>query len=206
MGKSHDHFSTRRIEALSDGVFAIAMTLLVLDLALPATAAIHTNKDLLNALQDILPNIKNFVISFLLLSSAWGVHQRQFEYIKVADRHLGVINTFRLMIAVLIPFTTTVANDYPNLSVGLALLPLNFALLSVMSYWQWHYATHNKQISEGIPELQVRRGEVRNIIIIAISFAVTAAVFVIGEYAFFLFLLTPFVMSYAEKQLTLQKH
>lgn len=194
-------FSTRRIEALSDGVFAIAMTLLVLDLVIPLQENIHTNAQFVSALNDLLPTFRNFVISFLLLGTVWGVHQRQFEFITKTDRRLSFLNNLRLLTVVLIPFTTSVANDYENVDLAVAMLPFNFFLIALVSTWQWHYAASKKELCPELSDELKRKGEIRNIVLVTLSGLITLASFVIGVWALLLFMLTPFAMSRVEKWL-----
>ena len=116
--KDPQRFSTRRLEALTDGVFAIAMTLLVLDLKVENLGEAATNQQLWEALAGMQSNLISFIVSFLLLGSMWAVHVRQFEYIKQADRRFTMINTLRLLAVVFMPFTTSLAGAYPNIVLG----------------------------------------------------------------------------------------
>jgi uncharacterized membrane protein len=110
-------FSTRRLEALTDGVFAIAMTLLVLDLAVPNIDTVKNSADLWSALGPLSGNIISFSISFAILAIMWGIHVRQFDGIKRIDERVLNYNNLRLFIVVLIPFTTSqpvcARNGYP---------------------------------------------------------------------------------------------
>jgi uncharacterized membrane protein len=192
-----DLFSTRRIEALTDGVFAIAMTLLVLDLKVDALGPVSGSGQLWEALRHMDGSIASFVISFLLLGSMWGVHMRQFEFIKRADRHLIMINNLRLLAVVFLPLTTSIAGSYSDTVLGRVLFPLNFFMLAVASYWQWHYAISGpRDLSEGLPEGEKRRLEVRNRGITVAAFLVVVASVPFGNYAFLIFLVAPLVMRY----------
>ena len=111
-------FSTRRLEALTDGVFAIAMTLLVLDLTTSELGDLHSSADLWNALLQESSGFISFGVSFLLLGSLWAVHTRQFEFIKSADRRMLFINNLRLFTVVLVPLTTSLSASYDSLALG----------------------------------------------------------------------------------------
>jgi uncharacterized membrane protein len=185
-------FSTRRVEALTDGVFAIAMTLLVLDLHVDALGAVHSSGDLWRALTDIKSSILSFVVSFLLLGSMWAVHARQFEFIKRADRTLITINTFRLLAVVFIPLTTSIAGNYTDTVLGRVLFPVNFFLLAAVSYYEWCYAVSPAHdFASGLSKSDKAYLAVRNQAIVALSFLVIFVAAVVGEVAFVLFLLTP---------------
>lgn len=186
---NNEQFSTRRIEALSDGVFAIAMTLLVISLNTPVLQGNINETGLWSALLSMRTQLLNFTISFLMLGSIWAVHMRQFEYIKRTDRHLAFINTLRLFVVVLIPFSTSLAGNYPNLVSGRILLPINFFVLALITTWQWWYATRQpRKFSDHLTELEARRGLQRDIINLIIAFCVIILTYFIGTLAFLLFI------------------
>lgn len=189
-------FSTRRLEALTDGVFAIAMTLLVLDLNVPQIAGQATNGQLLQALHGMQSNIVNFVVSFLLLGSMWAVHVRQFEHFTLADRRLTMINTLRLLAVVFIPFTTSLAGTYPDLLISRILFPLNFFILALISLWQWHYATReDKHFQKDITRAEVVTGTRRNLVFVLTAAGTVVLSVFIGTWAFLLFGLTPIALN-----------
>ncbi|MBI2797952.1 DUF1211 domain-containing protein [Candidatus Saccharibacteria bacterium] len=188
-------FSTRRLEALTDGVFAIAMTLLVLDLKVPEIVGQVTNTGLMQALRGMQSNVVSFVVSFLLLGSMWAVHVRQFEHFHVADRHFTMINTLRLLAVVFIPFTTSLAGAYPNLLIARVLFPLNFFFLALISWWQWSYATKlDKQLKANLDKPEIVNGEQRNVVFLLISAATVVLSIFVGTWAFLLFALAPVFM------------
>lgn len=193
------YFSTRRIEALTDGVFAIAMTLLVLDLSSGGFGNASSSLQLLKALNNNLSSITSFVVSFLLLGSMWAVHMRQFEYIERADRHFTMINTLRLLAVVLIPLTTSIAGNYSDIVLGRILFPLNFLALAALSYWQWRYAVSRKVISQKIPADVLESAEIRNRAILLISGVVLVISVWVGPIAFILFTTVPFVVKFLKR-------
>lgn len=189
-------FSTRRVEAMTDGVFAIAMTLLVLDLDVSQLGHLTTDNQLWNALLNILGNnFISFVISFFILGIMWAIHVRQFEHIKYVNRHLMTINTIRLLAVVLIPFTTSLSSAYPDLFIAKILFPLNFLLLAVISNWQWKYATSNTKFYDPkeLCSKAIKLASNRNMAFIIISLIVTVAAAFVGSWAFILFLAIPYL-------------
>lgn len=190
-------YSTRRLEALSDGVFAIAMTLLVLDLDPRQLGHDLTSSALWQALLSAQDSIVSFAVSFLLLGSMWAVHMRQFEYIKKANRHLTMINTLRLLAVVIVPLTTSIAGRYSDLVLGRIMLPLNFLALVALSYWQWNYATNGKlKMQEGLTPTMKRTADIRNRATAILAFLIVIVSAWAGEIAFLLLLLTPQLMKY----------
>jgi len=184
--------SPRRLEAYSDGVFAIAATLLVLDLSIsefhvgsnPSDAAVW------KALFDISDKLVSFVISFLILGVLWGIHVRQFEFVERVDQVVLTLNTFRLLGVVLVPFTTTVTDNFSGTVPGRFLLPLNFFLIVAVSLWQWWYISSSaRSLTPNISD-RYRRISRRNALVAAIMAGIIAIASIwIGSFAFLLFLL-----------------
>ena len=132
--------SPRRLEAFTDGVFAIAATLLVLDVSVEALgSSIHTSHELWVALGKLSPQLISFGISFLILGALWAGHARQFENVKLVDGVILTLNTIRLLGVVIVPFTTSLNGAYGHLLAGKLLLPANFLFVVLLSAAQWFY-------------------------------------------------------------------
>ena len=101
-----------RIAAFSDGVFAIAITLLTLQIAIPK------NGDLAQELIGVVPNLYAFVISFLVIGTYWVAHHRLFAVVERYDYRLLWLNLLTLMFIVLLPFTTMVVAEYGDESLA----------------------------------------------------------------------------------------
>jgi uncharacterized membrane protein len=107
--------SKSRIETLTDGIFAVAMTLLVLNISVPqisSHSADIVGTELLKRLFDLWPKILSYAISFLILAIYWSGHHRQFHYIKHSDRVLVWINIMFLMFISILPFSTSLLGEY----------------------------------------------------------------------------------------------
>ena len=118
-----------RVEALVDGIFAVAMTLLVLDIKLPDELHFATNDDLLHHFTTLEFTLANYVISFFVLGIFWTLHHFQFRFVKKMDRGLLWINLFFLFFTTLVPFTTSLAASHEQLQVPLTLYAINLLLL-----------------------------------------------------------------------------
>ena len=101
-----------RIAAFSDGVFAIAITLLTLQLDLPK------GESLAQALSGLQPSFVAFVISFLVIGTYWVAHHRLFAVVRRYDGRLIWLNMATLFFIVLLPFTTSVISDYGSTRLG----------------------------------------------------------------------------------------
>ena len=107
MRQTIDDRGTGRTEAFSDGVIAVAITLLILDIHVP-----NVNTDLLQALLSQWPNYLGYVTSFLVIIIFWANHHNMFRYIYQVDYALLLINAFFLMCIAFIPFVTSLLTKY----------------------------------------------------------------------------------------------
>ena len=101
-------FAPNRIEFLTDGVFAIVMTLLVLEITLPEIAQPSLQAELPQKLLEILPILFKYALSFLVLGVLWGYHHLAFHSIKRSNMALAWLNIVFLMFVALIPFSTSI--------------------------------------------------------------------------------------------------
>jgi uncharacterized membrane protein len=137
--------SVERLAALSDGLFAVAMTLLVLDLKVPggegiATAGIATEQALLAALGDLAPRVLVYLMSFLTLGIFWVGQQTQLSHFARSNRHLTWIHLIFLFAVSLMPFSTALMAEFITLRTALLLYWLNILLLGVLLFAGWRYA------------------------------------------------------------------
>jgi uncharacterized membrane protein len=189
--KEERTISSRRLEAFTDGVFAIAATLLVLDLSVDALGkSIHTDSALWAALGSMADNVISFVISFLILGTLWSIHVWQFEYVHKVTHMLVFLNTLRLLGVVLVPFTTSLNGTYSSLMAGRILLPLNFLFVTLVGAIQWFYATSPRTgLVSGLAADEVRSTRVGSLASVISSVVVVCLAPFFGPWAFFAFFL-----------------
>ncbi|WP_292865391.1 TMEM175 family protein [Microbacterium sp.] len=132
--------SVTRTEAYTDAVFAIAATLLVLDLTTTSLGEVGSDGEMWAALGGMWPNLMAFGISFVLLSGMWMIHLRQFRDIRTVDSTLLWLNNARLLFVVLIPFTTALTSEYNDYYAGRMLLPIDFFLVALFGHLSWRWA------------------------------------------------------------------
>jgi uncharacterized membrane protein len=116
---NHDgspQLSKHRIEALVDGIFAVAMTLLVIDLRLPEHAHLASEAELRHALVGLIPNLISWLISFFVLAIFWIANHRLYSYVRHADPGLLWLTLFNLAGAALLPFASAVNSQFPSLT------------------------------------------------------------------------------------------
>lgn len=186
--------SPRRLEAFSDGVFAIAATLLVLDLSIDHLGAITSNDQLWHALGSISGSVLSFVISFLLLCMLWMVHASQFEHIRRVDSTVLWLNSLRLLGIVLIPFTTTLNADFDDMLIGRLALPLNFLCVLVLGWVLWQYvAKRSRGLLDDMTDAEVRQSGRRAFGALLAGVVVVVLAPFIGSWAFLAFAVSPLV-------------
>ncbi|NYD66173.1 TMEM175 family protein [Agromyces atrinae] len=198
-----DEVSTRRVEAFSDGVFAIAATILVLDLTTSDFGTISSSADLWHAIVGNSSVVISFLISFLLICLLWMLHSASFEYVERVDSTALWLNTGRLLAVVLIPFTTTIANQYEDVALGRMALPINFLFALIMSAAQVWYLTSPKRslTEEGYDERRRRDSRSGAVSALSVGVVVVAASPWLGSIAFAGFLFTPLVDRLARRVL-----
>ena len=149
--------STARIEAFSDGVFAIAATLLMLQLELPHLPTDPTDRDLWNALGQMAPSYFTFVLSFAVIGRYWLAHHALLHRIRRADGGLAVLNLLLLLTVVALPFPTEVLGDYGNLAAAAIFYAVSISLIGLMMAVLWRHAVKRKLL---YPD--VSRGTIKN--------------------------------------------
>ncbi|NJL56438.1 DUF1211 domain-containing protein [bacterium] len=112
--------SPSRLEALSDGVFAIVITLLVLELRVPELSSRLANDQLLTALVALLPKLLGYITSFLMIAIYWVAHHNVFHLLQRCDRICLWLNLLFLMCLAFIPFPTALLGEYPQTQVAIS--------------------------------------------------------------------------------------
>lgn len=146
-----EHFLDRfhrneRLAGLSDGVFAIVLTLLVLELRLPKLSADASAAELWNALYSIKSKIIGFLISFLFIVSLWFTHNQLFKLFDKIDNAILWYNNFLLLAVCFIPFPTALIGEYPRNPVGIILFGSIWVVVPVLIYLIGSRAYHKKYL------------------------------------------------------------
>jgi len=170
-----------RLAALSDGLFAVAMTLLVLDLHVPISAAIHNDRDLARALLDVAPRLIPYFMCFLTLGIFWIGQQAQFNLLTRADRNLAWIHMTFLLEITLLPFSTALLAEYLTYRLALLLYWFNVLLLGATLFAAWRYSQSADLITPNTSP-QTKTAVDRRIIIAQALYAIGAALCLINTY------------------------
>jgi uncharacterized membrane protein len=141
---------TNRIEAFSDGVFAIAITLLVLELKVPHMSHEDgSNAGLLWALLDLWPSYMALLVSFVTILIMWISHHRLFELIRKTDSVFMMLNGFLLMLVTVVPFPTAILAEYfghAGSRVACLAYTVIFLWIGIAFNLMWHYAARGNRL------------------------------------------------------------
>ena len=126
-------FSKQRMEALSDGVYAVALTLLVLDLKIPATADALNDAAFAQALYGLLPNALTWLLSFWVIATFWVTQVRLFQLTKSLDWSMALSELAQLALVSLLPFSTSLIGEHGSHVASAVIYSLNLTGISALS-------------------------------------------------------------------------
>ena len=165
------HLTKGRLEALSDGIFAFAMTLLVIGLNLPdKTTLVQSNAFALQYILALYSDFFHYVLAFLILGAFWLSQHQQFHSVRVPDKIFIWINLVTLMFVALLPFSTSFSGDFTHASVGAMVFEANLFAIGMGMTCQWWYATNYNHLTEStLKPAYIRRVLMGNLIVPTVS-------------------------------------
>lgn len=181
-----------RLETLIDGVFAIAMTILVLAIDIPENSNNLKGIGLHEAILDQSSQIIAYVIGFILLALFWTINHKQFaSFIKTDHNHVW-INIFMLIFICLVPYTTSLKGNYPNDWLSNLYFNINMLIISSLFLLNWLYATyHNRLTKKDFNKNQRITGRNRNLIFVFIAIIAVATSYFLKDNSAYCYLLVP---------------
>jgi uncharacterized membrane protein len=141
-----------RIEAFSDGVFAIVITLMAFDIKLGANVT-----DLAEALHNLLPKLNGYILSFALVGMYWVAHHQMFHVLRRVNRHLMWFNLLFLLLVTFLPFTTSLLSVGTVSRLAVVIYGANLATISLVLFGIWFYVTRVAVLVDPKLPLDVRR-------------------------------------------------
>jgi len=153
--KKNVWMNTKRIETLVDGVFAIALTLLVLNIDVPSITGSVTDQMLLEYMIILSNQLWIYAFSFVLLSSFWRINHQQFFLIKVADSNLIWITVVWLLFIALIPFSTNFVSHYGDHVLPMFFFNLNMFIIGIFYILIWTYASKMDYLHENVDRKKI---------------------------------------------------
>jgi uncharacterized membrane protein len=173
--------SVERIAALSDGVFAVALTLLVLDLKVPSGDAVRAGGDLWPALLGLGPKFLTWGVSFLTVGIFWVGQQTQLNHLARSDRDLSWLHLVFLLAVSLLPFSTSLMGEFIEYRLALLIYWANIAAIGGTLYAAWCHARVRGLLKENIDPGVIKSVE-RRILIAQTLYAFGAGLCMIGTF------------------------
>jgi uncharacterized membrane protein len=173
--------SVERLAALSDGIFAFAMTLLVLDLRVPAAEAVHSERDLWHAVLLFSPRLLTYLMSFITLGIFWVGQETQLGHLARSDRNLTWIHIAFLSSVSLLPFSTEFLSVFIRYRSALIVYWFNIFLIGAIVYASWGYALRARLLKHDIPA-ELPSAVCRRIVIAQALYAFGALLCVFSTY------------------------
>ena len=136
-----NYVNIERLTFLVDGVFAITITLLVLELRPPEAETVNLSTGLLA----MLPRLYIYLIAFYSIANHWVVHQRMFRHITSADTTMLWLTILGLLFITLIPATTAIVGRYPDEKLAMACFSVNSALQALTTSIFWSYVSKRQK-------------------------------------------------------------
>jgi uncharacterized membrane protein len=146
--------NTTRVETFSDGVFAIVITLLILEIKVPAGVA---PAQLTVALMALLPKFLVFILSFIIIGVYWVAHHNMMHYVEKVDRAALWLNILTLLCVAIIPFPTALLGEYPMETTPVVFYGATLAMVNLSGLLFWWYATDPRLYTKSVLTVRARK-------------------------------------------------
>ncbi len=180
--------SPERLSTLADGVFAIVMTLLVLELSVPVVKGLSNNSELLRKLAEMWPEFLIYGLSFMILGIFWVIHHTLFQDVKRYDTTLVWLNILFLMFVSLIPFSTTLVGKNGFMKVTAVIYGINMLLLFNLGWGIFAFITGKRRlVGEDYDPKVIRGGRLMGLVYTLIMVPAIAIAFVNPSVSFIIY-------------------
>jgi uncharacterized membrane protein len=181
-----------RLENFSDGVFAIAVTLLVLNIKIPDAHTLNS-AGLNRALLAMVPHVLTFVFTFLVIGVFWVGHHRIFTFVRILDTGLLWLNIFYLMFVAVLPFPAAILSENPFLPTSIILYCVSLGIIASMHFLFMTYIFRHKDIKDDVLTHDVYMSGIKNAEIGPVTYLVAAGASFISVYISFVMILAVLV-------------
>jgi uncharacterized membrane protein len=175
-----DFLPKERLLALSDGVFAIVMTLLVLEIKLPDVVSRFDEPHLIETLIKLAPKLQIYVITFISIGVFWIVHHFDFHFIKHVDRQFIWTNIILLLFITFIPFSSDLIGEHPDCHIASLIFGLNMLIIWMIIFASWRYATHDHRLVDEDLNIEFIRYISRRNLLISMAFLISIIISIIS--------------------------
>jgi uncharacterized membrane protein len=192
--------SKHRVEALADGVFAIVMTLLVLELKVPELPKNVAQSELLHGIRALLPIFFSYFITFMLAGSFWFFHHLSFHFIRHTTRGLCWINLIFLLFVSLLPFSTGMLGHFLRHRVAQYFYFGNQLAIGIMLLLHWAFARRNELLVDNVVPAEIRALGMRLTMLPAATAVALATSIFNAEWSFYTCLFTLLLFRLIERR------
>ncbi|MEO6455663.1 MAG: TMEM175 family protein [Ginsengibacter sp.] len=183
-----------RLEALGDGIFAVAMTILAIELHLPEKMKGNSWNDFVLSLHDSWQSLLCYVISFVVLGIMWFGHRMMFEYIGKTDRFFIFLGVLFYLVVCLVPFSTRILAANTLKWYAIIIYALNLSLCNLTLYFQWIYGIKKASLLHREIPAEVRREASVLFLLSPIVYAIASAISpFFPQISIAIFIITPVV-------------
>lgn len=190
-------FTVERLNALSDGVFAVAITLLAVGIAVPTIHGAVTNSKLVHGLAELWPHFFSYTLSFVIIAMFWISHHSLFSVIRRVDKSLIWINIFYLLLIVFMPYPTNLLSLYGQTAVATALYAAVLAMAGLLQGTMGFYAVRDRRLVDDDFDLREAGAYLRNAFMMSgifiISIGIAFASPTVAQLSWLLLFLIPLV-------------
>jgi len=151
-----------RLHALTDGVYAIAMTLLVLELRVPDA---RSSAELITGLGALAPNLFGFALGFAVLGTYWVGNAFNLSHLARVNRTVLFLNVLQLFFISLLPFTTALLGRYPDESAAVIAYAVHLEALGLAQYAHWVYVLRHPELVQAPIDARTERATTRRILV-----------------------------------------
>lgn len=175
--------TTDRLLAITDGIFAIAMTLIVLTIGVPPLSGPVSDVAIQKSLYDIAFPFFNFVLSFILLAMFWTANHKQLHYVKHVDNVFLWINIIWLLFIATVPLSTELSGAYHGYTTPQIIINLNLLGIAFLLYLSWYYATKKGLIDKETKETKIRSIKLTCLLFVGVALTATILSLITPEWS-----------------------
>ncbi|MEO8763209.1 MAG: TMEM175 family protein [Ginsengibacter sp.] len=203
--KEKQDFQLERFIFFSDGVFAISITLLIIEIKIPYIPN-PTDLFLWHSLSEMALRFLGFIISFGIVGHYWSVHHRIFGYVAKYSSSLIWLNLAFLLTVVMLPFSAGLLGEYSsntNLKIPYAVYAFNMSLTGFMNYWLWVYVSGSGRhmLTRDLSKARIKLGVYRSLVIPVIFIISLLVSFILPIISRIILLLIPVILHWGMKTL-----
>jgi TMEM175 potassium channel family protein len=169
-------FTVERVNALSDGVFAVAITLLAVGIAVPTIRGTVTNAKLAHGLAELWPHFFSYFLSFVIIAMFWMSHHSLFSVIRRVDKMLIWMNIFYLLLIVFMPYPTILLSLYGKTAVATALYASVLAAAGILQGTMGLYAVRGRRLVDDDFDLREAGAYLRNAFMMSCVFIISIGI------------------------------